>query len=194
MLARHLRRADPANCGPRIFPVGAIISQTSGHGDFRFQNALPMMPSDPADYALQQGMSALADGVSEVLRRTREQLMKGASQIKITAGGGVASQYDPLESLQFTEDEMRAAGDAKKYTDPKAVAAQKQVAEGTMRAFEWADKHRVNWAFGTDILYGGGESQARQLTKLTRCIAPPARRASCWRFPAAVRLMTAGSG
>ena len=88
--------------GPRTFPAGAIISQTSGHGDFRLQNSLPMMPGDPADYASWQGMSALADGVPEVLRRTREQLMKGASQIKITAGGGVASQYDPLESLQFT--------------------------------------------------------------------------------------------
>merc|ERR1712192_103682 len=71
-----------------------------------------MMPSDPADYATRQGMTALADGVPEVLRRTHEQLMKGASQIKISAGGGVASQYDPLESLQFTLDEMRAAVDA----------------------------------------------------------------------------------
>lgn len=219
--------------GPRIFPAGAILSQTSGHGDFRFSNSLPLMPGDPADYAMKAGMSALADGVPEVLRRTREQLMKGASQIKIAAGGGVASQYDPLDSLQFTEDEMRAAvqaardwgtyvcahvytsegirrciragvrsiehgqladedtvrmmadtgtwwsiqpfladEDANKYTDPKAVAAQKQVAEGTMRAFEWADKHRVNWAFGTDILYGGGESQGRQLTKLARFMSP----------------------
>lgn len=219
--------------GPRIFPAGAILSQTSGHGDFRLQNSLPMMPSDSADYATQQGVSALADGVPEVLRRTREQLMKGASQIKITAGGGVASQYDPLESLQFTEAEMRAAvdaasdwgtyvcahvytspgirrciaagvksiehgqladedtvrmmadtgtwwsiqpfladEDANKYSDPKAIAAQKQVAEGTVRAFEWADKHKVNWAFGTDILYGGGESQGRQLAKLARFMSP----------------------
>ncbi|WP_084637819.1 amidohydrolase family protein [Paracoccus sp. J55] len=219
--------------GPRIFPAGAIISQTSGHGDFRFSNSLPTMPADPADYASAAGMSGLADGVPEVLRRTREQLMKGASQIKIAAGGGVASQYDPLESLQFTEAEMRAAvdaasdwgtyvcahvytspgirrcvaagvksiehgqladedtvrlmadsgtwwsiqpfladEDANQYTDPKAVAAQKTVAEGTMRAFEWADKHKVNWAFGTDILYGGGESQGRQLTKLARFMSP----------------------
>ncbi|MFC3628440.1 amidohydrolase family protein [Paracoccus angustae] len=219
--------------GPRIFPAGAIISQTSGHGDFRFGNSLPMMPGDPADYASRQGMSALADGVPEVLRRTREQLMKGASQIKITAGGGVASQYDPLESLQFTEAEIRAAvdaasdwgtyvcahvytspgirrciaagvksiehgqladedtvrlmadsdtwwsiqpfladEDANQYADPKAVAAQRAVAEGTARAFEWADKHRVNWAFGSDILYGGGESQGRQLAKLSRFMSP----------------------
>lgn len=219
--------------GPRIFPSGAILSQTSGHGDFRFQNSLPMMPSDPADYATRQGMTALADGVPEVLRRTREQLMKGASQIKISAGGGVASAYDPLESLQFTEAEMRAAvdaasdwgtyvcahvytsagirrcitagvrsiehgqladedtvrmmadngtwwsiqpfladEDANTYTDPKAVAAQRTVAEGTVRAFEFAEKHGVNWAFGTDILYGGGEAQGRQLAKLARFMSP----------------------
>lgn len=219
--------------GPRIFPAGAIISQTSGHGDFRLQNTLPMMPIDQPDYATKVGVSALADGVPEVLRRTREQLMKGASQIKIAAGGGVASKYDPLESLQFTEAEMAAAvdaasdwgtyvcahvytspgiqrcikagvksiehgqladedtvrmmadndiwwsiqpfladEDANKYDDPKAIAAQKAVAEGTMRAFEWADKHKVNWAFGTDILYSGGASQGRQLAKLARFMTP----------------------
>lgn len=41
-----------------------------------------------------------------------------------------------------------------------------------MQAFEWADKHKVNWAFGTDILYGGGESQGRQLAKLARFMSP----------------------
>ena len=54
----------------------------------------------------------------------------------------------------------------------KAVAAQKAVAEGTVQAFEWAEKHKVNWAFGTDILYGGGESQGRQLAKLARFMSP----------------------
>jgi len=94
--------------GPRIFPSGAMISQTSGHGDFRLLNALPRRPDD-LSYPERAGVAAIADGRAEVLRRTREQLMKGASQIKIMAGGGVTSVYDPLESLQFTEDEMRAA-------------------------------------------------------------------------------------
>lgn len=97
--------------GPRIFPSGAMISQTSGHGDFRMLSELPRRPDDLA-YAERVGVTALADGRAEVLRRTREQLMKGASQIKIMAGGGVTSPYDPLESLQFTEDEMRAAVEA----------------------------------------------------------------------------------
>ncbi len=95
--------------GPRIFPSGAMISQTSGHGDFRFLNTLPRMDSDPADYAERTGVAAIADGEAEVLRRTREQLMRGASQIKIMAGGGVSSLYDPLDTAQFLEEEMRMA-------------------------------------------------------------------------------------
>ncbi len=95
--------------GPRIFPSGAALSQTSGHGDFRFPSDLPRMPGDPAHRVEAEGVNVLADGVPEVLRRTREQLMKGASQIKIMAGGGVSSLHDPLETVQFTPDEMRAA-------------------------------------------------------------------------------------
>ncbi|MEQ9813023.1 MAG: amidohydrolase family protein [Azospirillaceae bacterium] len=98
--------------GPRIFPSGAMISQTSGHGDFRLLSALPRMPGDPPDNTERQGVAAIADGADEVLRRAREQLMRGASQIKIMAGGGVASPYDPLDSLQYTEREMLAAVEA----------------------------------------------------------------------------------
>ncbi|MBE0414669.1 amidohydrolase family protein [Yoonia sp.] len=98
--------------GPRIFPSGAMVSQTSGHGDFRLLNTLPRMPGDAPDYTESTGVAAIADGRDEVLRRTREQLMKGATQIKIMAGGGVASPYDPLETAQFTLDEMRAAVEA----------------------------------------------------------------------------------
>lgn len=98
--------------GPRIFPSGAMLSQTSGHGDFRLLNAVPRMHSDPADHTERTGVAAIADGRDEVLRRTREQLMKGASQIKIMAGGGVASPYDPLDTAQYTLDEMRAAVEA----------------------------------------------------------------------------------
>ncbi|WP_019953272.1 metal-dependent hydrolase family protein [Yoonia vestfoldensis] len=98
--------------GPRIFPSGAMLSQTSGHGDFRLLNALPRMANEPADYTESVGVAAIADGRDEVLRRTREQLMRGASQIKIMAGGGVSSLYDPLDTAQYTLDEMRAAVEA----------------------------------------------------------------------------------
>jgi imidazolonepropionase-like amidohydrolase len=95
--------------GPRIFPSGAMISQTSGHGDFRWRSEIPRSSRNDIGAAEAAGVSAIADGVPEVLRRTREQLLLGASQIKIVAGGGVSSLYDPIDTLQFTEDEIRAA-------------------------------------------------------------------------------------
>ena len=95
--------------GPRIYPSGAFISQTSGHGDFRLLNELPREPNAPLSYTERIGAAAIADGVDQVLLRTREQLMRGASQIKLMAGGGVSSSYDPLDVTQYTEAEIRAA-------------------------------------------------------------------------------------
>ncbi len=95
--------------GPRIYPSGAMISQTSGHGDFRMRTDLPRTAQSDLSVAEQAGISAIADGEAEVLRRVREQLMLGASQIKIMGGGGVASPYDPIDALQYTEAEMKAA-------------------------------------------------------------------------------------
>ncbi|TCM87096.1 metal-dependent hydrolase family protein [Rhodovulum steppense] len=221
--------------GPRIFPSGAMISQTAGHGDFRLLNELPRFPDTPANYIERQGVAQIADGADMVLRAAREQLMKGASQLKIMAGGGVASLYDPLDATQYTEREMRAAveaaedwgtyvcahvytstgirraiaagvrsiehgqladedtvrmmadngvwwsiqpfladEDSNAYTDPRQIAKQQQVAEGTVRAFDLARKHGVNVAFGTDILFNaqGGALQGRNLAKFARFMSP----------------------
>lgn len=98
--------------GPRIYPSGAFISQTSGHGDFRSGNELPRHPCGHLTYAEITGATAIADGVDAVLRAVREQLMLGASQIKLMAGGGVASPHDPIDVTQYTEAEMRAAVEA----------------------------------------------------------------------------------
>ncbi|NUR70107.1 MAG: amidohydrolase family protein [Hamadaea sp.] len=95
--------------GPRIFPSGAFISQTSGHGDFRTAHDLP---KQGLTFIETSGVSAIADGVDEVLRAAREQLMLGASQLKLMAGGGVASPHDPLDVTQYTEGELRAAVEA----------------------------------------------------------------------------------
>lgn len=104
------RSIDNGNVvGPRIWPSGAMISQTGGHGDFRDLEELPRIPTSELSLAEQFGVSAIADGVPEVLRSSREQLMRGASQIKVAVGGGVASTYDPLDSTQYTEAEVRAA-------------------------------------------------------------------------------------
>lgn len=221
--------------GPRIFPSGAMISQTSGHGDFRLLSELPRFPDTPASNIERQGVALIADGADAVLRATREQLMKGASQIKIMAGGGVSSLYDPLDTTQFTEREMRAAveaaedwgtyvcahvytpggirraiaagvksiehgqladeetvrvmagegvwwsiqpfladEDANPMSDPVQQAKQMEVAEGTVRAFDLARRHRVPLAFGTDILFNpeGTGGQGRQLAKFARFMSP----------------------
>jgi imidazolonepropionase-like amidohydrolase len=100
------------NPGPRIWPSGAMISQTSGHGDFRLPYEIPAAIAAPLSRGEVIGGGMIADGVPEVLKRVREQLMMGASQIKLAAGGGVASNYDPLDVSQYTEAEFRAAVDA----------------------------------------------------------------------------------
>ncbi len=94
--------------GPRVFPSGAVVSQTSGHGDFRLPNAAhPHLGG--GDRYLMGGASVLADGVSETLAAVRENLKHGATQIKIMGGGGVASDYDPIHTLQPSPAEIRAA-------------------------------------------------------------------------------------
>ena len=98
--------------GPRILPSGPPISQTSGHFDFRSHQAIPDNYADPLDYWYRTRMVSLADGVPEMLKRVRENLRMGASQIKLATGGGVSSAYDPLDVAEFTVEEIKAAVDA----------------------------------------------------------------------------------
>jgi imidazolonepropionase-like amidohydrolase len=98
--------------GPRIYPSGAFISQTSGHGDFRFAFEVPRTLGGPLSHSEVEGIAAIADSPDEVRLRAREQLRQGATQIKLMAGGGVASPYNPIESTQYTEPEIRAAVEA----------------------------------------------------------------------------------
>jgi imidazolonepropionase-like amidohydrolase len=95
--------------GPRIFPSGAIISQTSGHGDFRNRTAESRRFGGAEDPVERLGYGRIADGTDEVLTAVREQLRLGASQIKLAAGGGISSLYDPIDSVQYVEEELRAA-------------------------------------------------------------------------------------
>src|SRR6201991_3219345 len=228
-----LKRAVDENRlpGPRIYPSGAMLSQTAGHGDFRLPSDLPGSALCSLSAAEVAGVSSIADGVPDVLKRTREQLMQGASQIKIMAGGGVSSMFDPLDSIQYTPAEMRAAVDAaadwgtyvcahvytsagidraltcgvksiehgqlanedtvKRIADmgawwsiqpfladedanpksnPTQQAQQREIAQGTVRAFELGQKHKVKMAWGTDILFSpaGTATQGRQLAKIAR--------------------------
>lgn len=112
--AFDLKRAidDGLLPGPRIYPSGAVITITGGHGDFRELADLPRTTGGTLSRVEQLGGSAIADSPDEVRKRAREQLMQGASQIKLTAGGGVASPFSPLEVTTFTEAELRAAVEA----------------------------------------------------------------------------------
>jgi len=100
--------------GPRIYPSGPYIGQTSGHGDFRGPNEVPENPGTPLDYMQRVGHSLIADGVPDVIKRSREILRMGASQIKAMAGGGVSSLYDPLDVTEYTFEEAKAIVDVAK--------------------------------------------------------------------------------
>lgn len=98
--------------GPRIWPSGAFISQTGGHGDFRLPNEIPSDKTQGLSYEERINATAIADSPDAVRLKTREQLMQGASQIKLMAGGGVTSFYDPIDVAQYTVPEIRAAVEA----------------------------------------------------------------------------------
>jgi len=93
--------------GPRIFPSGRALSQTGGHGDLR-PRTRSVSVAACACCEGGAGLARIADGVSECRRAARDELRKGATQIKIMASGGVASPYDPVWNLQYSEEEVRA--------------------------------------------------------------------------------------
>jgi len=97
--------------GPRIYPSGAFISQTGGHGDFRLPTDFPASPGQ-LSYGEKVGATIIADDADTVRKRARELLALGASQIKMMAGGGVSSVYDPLDVTQYTVEELRAGVEA----------------------------------------------------------------------------------
>ncbi len=91
--------------GPRFFFSGKALSQTGGHGDIR-----PADHVDPCACGSYSGsISRVADGADAMRAAVREELRKGAHQIKIFVSGGGVSPTDPMWMPQFTEDEIRAA-------------------------------------------------------------------------------------
>ncbi len=106
---QDLKRAidDGVVPGPRIYTSGPFISQTSGHGDFRDSNdPNPNMVTEKHFFYQKYGF--IADGPAEVTRAVRESLRLGAVQIKMMAGGGVSTVYDPLDVSEYTLEEFRA--------------------------------------------------------------------------------------
>ncbi|MET4686113.1 metal-dependent hydrolase family protein [Sinorhizobium fredii] len=96
--------------GPRIFPSGAMITTSGGHGDLRMPSEIP---PDSGRLSVSElvGAAAIADSVGDLKQRVREQLLQGASQVKIVGGGGVSSPRSPLDMSTFSEEELRAAID-----------------------------------------------------------------------------------
>jgi imidazolonepropionase-like amidohydrolase len=102
--------------GSRLYPSGAFISQTSGHGDFRDRADPGFSHNDAGDLSNFErfGIGTVADGVPEVLKATRLNLRNGATQIKIMGGGGGSSRFDPIDTTQYSEDEICAIVEAAK--------------------------------------------------------------------------------
>jgi len=95
--------------GPRIYPSGAMISQTSGHLDYRAPNQENPHLGGPIPPFQHAGYGVVVDGVPQMLSAVREQLRLGATQVKLAIGGGVASPTDPIDVTEFTEPEIAAA-------------------------------------------------------------------------------------
>jgi imidazolonepropionase-like amidohydrolase len=95
--------------GPRVLPSGAFITQTSGHGDLETSpfKLSPYFTGIP-DKSTLFGWALVADGVPEVQKAAREVLRTGATQLKVMAGGGVSSYFDPLHTTQYTFEELKA--------------------------------------------------------------------------------------
>jgi len=108
-----LQRAveDGRIVGPRIYASGAVVGQTSGHGDMRgYVDPHPNMVE--YTHPFYDHFSYIADGPAEVQRAVRENLRRGAVHIKVMAGGGVSSEFDPIYTVQYSAEEFRAATEA----------------------------------------------------------------------------------
>jgi imidazolonepropionase-like amidohydrolase len=95
--------------GPRVWPSLRALSQFGGHGDFNARPHVPREFGGPENLAERAAGSRIVNGVPEMLAAAREQMKQGASQIKIMAGGGYGSEFDPIDGDQFTPEEIRAA-------------------------------------------------------------------------------------
>ncbi|KAA0969521.1 amidohydrolase family protein [Aureimonas fodinaquatilis] len=94
--------------GPRIFPSGTMITTSGGHGDLRMPYEIPR-DGETLSLSELMGASSIVDDVGDLNRRVREQLLQGASQVKLVGGGGVSSPRSPLDISTFSRDEIRSA-------------------------------------------------------------------------------------
>ncbi|MGI9228282.1 MAG: amidohydrolase family protein [Gammaproteobacteria bacterium] len=134
--------------GPRILPSLAFITQTGGHGDFRAWTDPHPDWFDGTTNWERLGFYRLADGVPDVLSSVRENFARGATQIKVMGSGGVGSEFDPIDSVQYTLEELKAAVQAAKDWDTY-VGAHLHNAAAINRALE-AGLVSIDHGFGID--------------------------------------------
>jgi imidazolonepropionase-like amidohydrolase len=121
--------------GPRIYAAGAYISQTSGHADTRLRSQPNPQMFGTHNNLSRLGIFRLADGVPNVLMTVRENLAEGSAYIKIMAGGGFSTDKDPLHTIQYRPEEIRAAVEAAADWDTY-VAVHVYYPAGIIRALE----------------------------------------------------------
>lgn len=95
--------------GPRIYSSGGAISQTGGHGDWAGRNVPPELLASHMDMSQRTANTWVVDGPGEVTKAVRLNFRRGASFIKVMGGGGVASEFDPLEIMGLAADEVARA-------------------------------------------------------------------------------------
>ncbi|MGD9946718.1 MAG: amidohydrolase family protein, partial [Burkholderiaceae bacterium] len=115
--------------GPRLRVSGRPLSQTGGHGDGRATSDHCVACSSAQKYMV------IADGVDEVRKAVREEIRRGADQIKIMASGGVSSPADPIDYVQYSTDELNAAVDEADRAN-KYLMAHAYTPRAIMRAVE----------------------------------------------------------
>ncbi|MBL8334612.1 MAG: amidohydrolase family protein [Rubrivivax sp.] len=90
--------------GPRLHIAAMPLTQTGGHADIRPQGVQELVCTC-AGLGL---FGRIADGDAAVRQGVREQVRNGANQIKIMAGGGIASPTDPIDGTQYSLGELAA--------------------------------------------------------------------------------------
>ncbi|KAJ7291434.1 hypothetical protein C8J57DRAFT_1445140 [Mycena rebaudengoi] len=120
--------------GPRLIQCGKALSQTGGHGDFAAGISGGTATGCCGGHS--KGLGRVADGVPEVLKATREELKAGADFIKIMVGGGVASETDAIETVQYTAEEIRAITTTCKQMGGKMTTAHAYTVDAIRHAIE----------------------------------------------------------
>jgi imidazolonepropionase-like amidohydrolase len=151
--------------GPRILPSGSVLSQTGGHGDLRKSHeAAHAGRSIPGLVARPE----VLDGADSMRAAAREQLRRGATQIKVFASGGILSPTDPWDCVQFSREEIAAAVEVARNWGTYVLAhchsltaiqialaaGVQSIEHGTFLDFETAAKMHDLRAFLVPTLYG----------------------------------------